>query len=239
MRWACSTQCFASSFQSGQMSLTTFLASIRVLGLDGVELASEHLPSLRQEFLSTLATQLAEHDLAVVGLSWTVPTNGQTGQEMRAVLERLMITAHRLRARTFCLLGATDWQIRHPLITVATELGERLNLPVGLAWSPEQGDPEALLQLLDDFNSPYLGACLTLTPALRPDDPAWNAAALVAPFAIHVHLAIPQMPRSLAWFPAFALLQECEYADDICLIQVPDPPESSLVTLMPYLRQLV
>ena len=239
MRWACSTHCFASLFQSGRMTLTSFLASVRVLGLDGVELASEHLPSLRQEFLSTLQIQLVEHDLAAVALSWTVPVKGQEGQEVRAVLERLMTVAHRLRARTFCLLGATNWQTFHSLITVATELGERLSLPVGLAWSPEQGDPEPLLQLLDDFNSPYLGTCLTLTPALRPDDPAWNAAALVAPFAIHVHLAIPQMPLSLAWFPAFSLLQECEYADDICLIQVPDPPEPSLVTLMPYLRQLV
>lgn len=221
------------------MSLTTFLATVRALGWDSVELASEHLPSLRQEFLSTLTTQLVEHDLTVVALSWTVPTNGQAEQEMKAVLERLMTTAHRLHARTFCLLGATDWQAFRPIVTTATELGERLRLPVGLAWSPEQGDPEPLLQLLDDFNSPYLGTCLTLTPALQPNDPAWPATALIAPFAIHVHIAIPQMPRSLAWFPAFSLLQECEYADDLCLVQVPDPPETSLATLVPYLRHLL
>ncbi len=239
MRWACSTQCFASSFQSGQMSLATFLASVNVLGLDGVELACEHLPSLRQEFLSDLTKQLTEHDLAVAALSWTAPSVTELTEQVRTMLERLMRIARQLNAHTFCLLGASDWRPFRPLIAFANEFGERWDLPVALAWSIEQNDPEPLLQLLDDFNSPYLGACLMLTPDVQPDHPAWQAIALVAPFAVHVHLAIPQMPRSLAWFPAFALLQECEYARYISLTRLPDPPDRSLVTLVPSLRQLL
>lgn len=237
MRWACSTCCVVPSLRGGQMSLNAFLASAAVLKLDGVELAAEHLPTLRWEYLATLRQQIQENDLALAAVTWTLPPAPER-VECETLAQALQI-AHQLGAHALCLSGVSDWRPYAEKVAAIAGQAEAWGMPVALFWAHECGDPEGFLRLLDDLNSPFVGACLSIATDLAPTSPQWDAVAMVAPFAVHVHLRVVHLPTALVWCPAFELLRECEYAGFVSLVQVPEPPEEMLPVILSQLRRLV
>lgn len=237
MRWSCSTCCVAPLLRSGQMSLNAFFASAALLKLDGVELAAEHLPSLRPDYLATVQQQLRDNDLALAAVTWTLPPTPERAE--RDELALALQVARQLGARALCLNGTADWRpYAERFAAIAAQI-DAWGMPLALLWAPEHGDPETFLHLLDDLNSPFIGACLSVPTDLVPTSPLWDAVAAVAPFAVHVHLRVTQLPTALVWCPAFELLRECEYAGFVSLVQVPDPPDETLPVVVGQLPRLV
>ncbi len=224
MRWACSTRCFHTALQRGEMSLNTLLDSLPLLGLDGVEIAAEHLPSKQSSYAHFLSQRLQEHEMSFAALTCSVLTPERLLEEV----EPLLRFAKEGRARLLCLTGVEQWQAyQAPLAELATE-AERLSLPIGVAFPSRPGIGAEANALLDEIGSPYLGICFALHAEVTPSSPLWEDWVRMAPFAIHVHLVVSDLLQSLSWLPALEPLREVEYNGFISFLQVPEPAEESL-----------
>ncbi|MFA0754225.1 MAG: hypothetical protein IMHGJWDQ_002010 [Candidatus Fervidibacter sp.] len=235
MRLACSTRCFEKAFQRGEMSINTFFAASALLGVDGVEIFAEHLPSTRATYATTLRERLQEHELVLATISCQVPEP----KELTEVVEPLMSFAKELRARSVCLVGAFEWHSYRDPLAQLMPAAERLALPIGLAMPLREKVSSELSELLDDIASPYLGICLTISAEISPQDPLWQNLVAMAPFALHVHLLVSDLGRSLTWLPALELLREVEYEGFLSFVQVPEPTEDNLRLLCSQLASLM
>ncbi len=233
MRWACSTRCFDALFQQGQLTIPEFLSLADILGLDGVEIAAKHLPSTRPNYTQTLRRQLAEREVKLASITYSLTDEGA---DDLSTASSFLSLAKDLGACAFPLTGATDWQIHRSLVVSLTELSERLGVPLGLSLPMHPGAADALGALLDDINSPYLGVCLPLRADLQPDDPFWRDFSSLVPFAVHVHLYAFDLTPALFGLPALELLREVEYEGFISMEQVPEPAERTLAELLRQLR---
>lgn len=227
MRWACGTQCFEAEFQSGKMSINTFISVASLLGFEGVEIDERHLPSTRPSYAQILRERLAEHEVvpAIINL------NAATAEELIPKAEQVMSFARELRARAVCLVGPEDWAVFADALKSLSELSEHLSLPIGLSLPTKVGAAKPLCDLLDDIASPYLGVCMEVFSEITPQSEFWQDLVRVAPFTLHVHLHVTDLAKSLTWLPVLELLREVEYNGFLSIVRTPEPAEESLRVL--------
>ncbi len=235
MRWSCSTQCFASAFQQGQMTINTFLDTLTMLGWGGVEIAAEHLPLLSSGYASVLSQQLRDHTLTLSALSCSVPSP----QETVAALERYLQFAKESQARLLCLTGIDRWEPYRAGLTEVANEAERLSLPLAVVLPLREGIGREVNELLDAVGSPYLNICVALTTEVSPLSSLWEDWQMVAPFVCHVHLKVTNLASALTWLPFLEPLREVEYDGFLSLQQVPEPVEESLLALQQQLISAV
>ena len=227
MRWACGTQCFDTEFQSGEMSINTFISVASLLGFEGVEIDAKHLPSTRPSYAQILRERLAEHEVvpAIINL------HAATAEELIPKAEQVISFARELGARSVCLVGPEDWAIFADALKPLSELSERLSLPIGLSLPIKVGTAKPLCDLLDEIASPYLGVCMEVSSEITPQSEFWQDLVMVAPFTLHVHLHVTDLTKSLTWLPVLELLREVEYNGFLSIVSTPTPAEESLRVL--------
>ncbi len=227
MRWACGTQCFDAEFQSGKMSINTFISVASLLGFEGVEIDAKHLPSTRPSYAQILRERLAEHEVVPAIINLRIAN----AEELIPEAEQVISFAKELRARAVCLVGLEDWADSANALKPLSELSERLSLPIGLSLPMKVGAAKSLCDLLDEIASPYLGVCMEVSSEIIPQSEFWQDLVRVAPFTLHVHLHVTDLAKSLTWLPVLELLREAEYEGFISIASVPEPPEESLRVL--------
>jgi sugar phosphate isomerase/epimerase len=203
MRIACSTSAFDELFKTNQMTVSDFFRIASSFGIEAVELQVEHLRSLNEPYFASLLKEAEREGVVVVALSFNnrfgFPNEDVRDEELKRI-SHLIRVARDIGARVIRLVTGEGkrmeahyeeqkrWVV-DAFLKVA-EVAEDLDVSVAIENSDEVClHPDELLWLLDEVNSPCVGACLNAFNLLAScgfDNKAfYEAAEMLAPFSMH------------------------------------------------------
>ncbi|MFA4016263.1 MAG: hypothetical protein RUDDFDWM_001366 [Candidatus Fervidibacterota bacterium] len=203
MRIACSTSAFDELFKTHQMIISDFFKLVSSFGIEAVELQVEHLSSLNKLYIASLLKEAEREGVSIVALSFNnrfgFPNEDARDEELKRI-SHLMRMAREMGANVVRLVTGESKRIEaryeeqkkwvvDAFLKVA-EVAEEIGISVAIENCDEVClHPDELLWLLDEVNSPYVGACLNAFNLLKSckfdSKTFYEAAEMLAPFSMH------------------------------------------------------
>ena len=202
MKTSCSSWSYHRTIDAGKMDLMSWLTECADLGLDGVELLSNHFPTTERDYLIQLKKTCADLYLTIAMVSagghLTTVDDAQRASDVREIGQwvRHAEFLGAPRVRFFCGSGeelqAGGPQLYDKVLAAVKEVAE-IGAACGIVMAMENhGSTTAdqLLSLCKDVDNPYLKFTLdtgNFPPTSRVGPETYTSIARCAPHAAIVH----------------------------------------------------